>query len=157
MAKNSLWRSWRDWSTKRTVSVVPVHPQWNTHLHLRQRRSRTRPQGEFTISSLHVPHRHLIVALDSCRHTYTHRCESTHKREPLVSGSGSSCTVLTCNHRRLVQWVHQQPSNSSPGRVRVVRDGQLETHVPACHGATACTCRAQQTPMSASVSVKNDK
>lgn len=44
---------------------------------------------------------------------------------------------LTCNNGRLVQRVHEQASDSCSGGVGVVGDGQLEPHVPACHGAAA--------------------
>lgn len=47
---------------------------------------------------------------------------------------------LTRDNGRLVEWVHEQASDSCSGGVGVVGDGQLEPHVPACHGATAGAC-----------------
>lgn len=51
---------------------------------------------------------------------------------------------LTRDDRRLVEGMHEQPPDSCPGWVGVVRDGELKPHIPAGHGATARPCRGKR-------------
>lgn len=48
---------------------------------------------------------------------------------------------FTCNHPGLVQRMHGEASDSSPGRVTVTGNWQLEPHVPTSHSTTACTLK----------------